>query len=44
MSLSHAVSVVMSRLFEQRALAGSYAVPQGVADLAAGYQESGVER
>ncbi|EFN54791.1 hypothetical protein CHLNCDRAFT_52745 [Chlorella variabilis] len=44
MSLSHAVSVVLSRLFEQRALAGSYAVPQGVADLAAGYQESGVER
>jgi hypothetical protein len=44
MSLSHAVSVVLSRLFEQRTLAGSYAHPQGLADLAEGYQETGVER
>ena len=44
MSLSHAVSVVLSRLFERRQQAGGYALPQGLADLATGYEESGVER
>ncbi|KAL4452351.1 hypothetical protein ABPG75_008013 [Micractinium tetrahymenae] len=44
MSLSHAVSVVLSRLFEQRQQASGHALPQGVADLAAGWEDSGVER
>ena len=45
MSLSHAVSVVLSRLFETRQQAGGYALPpQGLADLATGSEESGVER
>lgn len=44
MSLSHAVSVVLSRLFEQRQQAAGFALPQGVCDLAAGWEDSGVER
>lgn len=44
MSLSHAVSVVLSRLFEQRQQAAGFDLPQGVADLAAGWEDSGVER
>lgn len=44
MSLSHAVSVVLSRLFEARQAASGFALPQGTQDLAAGYQDSGVER
>ena len=38
------MSVVLSRLFETRQQAGRYALPQGLADLAAGFEESGVER
>lgn len=44
MSLSHAVSVVLSRLFELRQQAGGYSLPQGVEDLAQGYEDRGVER
>lgn len=44
MSLSHAVSVVLSRLFEERQRATGYMLPQGVGDLADGFQDSGVER
>lgn len=44
MSLSHAVSVVLSRLFEERQRATGYMLPQGVEDLAAGFQDTGVER
>lgn len=44
LSLSHAVSVVLSRLFEERQRSSSYALPQGRADLAAGFEETGVER
>lgn len=38
------MSVVLSRLFEARQQAGGYALPQGLADLATGYAEDGVER
>lgn len=44
MSLSHAVSVVLSRLFEERQAAGGFALPQGLSDLAAGFADTGVER
>lgn len=44
LSLSHAVSIVLSRLFEARQAAGGYAVPQGLTDLAPGFEETGVER
>lgn len=44
MSLSHAVSVVLSRMFELRQQSSGFSLPQGISDLAAGYQDSGVER
>lgn len=44
LSLSHAVSVVLSRLFEARSAASSYHLPQSMGDLADGFQDSGVER
>lgn len=44
LSLSHAVSVVLSRIFEARQQASGYALPQGRGDLAAGFEETGVER
>ena len=44
MSLSHAVSVVLSRLFEMRQQASGCALPQSLADLAAGYEDTGAER
>lgn len=43
MSLSHAVSVVLSRIFEMRQQASGCMVPQGVEDLADGFQDSGAE-
>ena len=38
------MSVVLSRLFELRQEASAFTLPKGTADLAAGYQDSGVER
>lgn len=44
LSLSHAVSIVLSQLFQLRQQQSGFVLPASIADLAEGYQDVGFER
>ena len=44
LSLSHAVTICLSQLFQRRQELWGYQAPQSLEELAEGYEESGKER